>query len=77
MRANAVNVEKDGYMHLCDVEFSARMWEETVKEMQEILRKGPLEISVRDRVWYNERIIYCAARAAGLREALSILGRKK
>jgi hypothetical protein len=55
----------------CAIERAARAWEETAKE---ILRKVPREVSVGDRTRYDQQITYCAARAAGLREALVILG---
>jgi hypothetical protein len=57
----------------CAIERAAIDWEETAKE---ILRKVLREVSVGDRAWYYEQVIYCAARAAGLREALGILGRE-
>jgi hypothetical protein len=53
------------------IERAARAWEETA---QEILREVPKEVSEGDRTWYDQQVTYCAGRAAGLREALSILG---
>jgi hypothetical protein len=57
----------------CDLERAALVWEEKAKEIKEILR----EVSESYRTWYIGQWTYCTARAAGLREALSILGREE
>jgi hypothetical protein len=70
MNANEATTETES-VRPCAIERAARAWEETAKE---ILRKVPRDVSVGDRTRYDQQVTYCAARAAGLREALIILG---
>jgi len=62
------NAEKGGHMQPSAVERAARAWEERTKWME-----GAKELIP----WYNEEVAYCNGRAAGLREALAILGREE
>jgi hypothetical protein len=77
MNANAKkaeDAEKDGHMRSCAIERAALVWEAKAKE---ILREVSREVLESDRTWYIGQWTYCTARAAGLRQALSILAREE
>jgi hypothetical protein len=58
----------------CDIERAARVWEAKAKS---ILENIPRKTTRHHRLWCDKEVTYCFARAAGLREALSILAREE
>jgi len=69
-----VNAEKDGHMRPSAIERAARAWEEKAKS---ILLNIPRKTTRHHRLWCDKEVAYCFARAAGLREALSILAKEE
>jgi hypothetical protein len=58
----------------CEIERAARAWEAQAKHL---LVNYPRKASRGHRLWADQQIMYARGCAAGLREALSILGREE